>query len=331
MSQVSIVIPVYNAETSLRACLDSIAKQTFVDFEALLINDGSTDSSVDICREYCEKDSRFKLITQENAGPAAARNTGIENATGKYITFIDSDDYVEENMLAVLIDLANNADADITVFGYCTERSDKTVDFICKHTPGIYRGNECKALALDAIDIHTRNNLPPYSWVRFLKTAFLKALPVRFDPAIHRSEDYLYWLQVHFRAECVCIATDKMLYHYVDNSVSITHSYVKGYWEMAKTIYTHLCAVLPNEAAVKKRLNIMLVHRSLIALNNASRCKDSQQFKAEVHAIINDPLFRKVLNSISFKQGFHDFKFYYLLAKLRCTPIIIKRYQLKQA
>lgn len=95
----SIIVPVYNAENYLRECLDSISKQTYPEFEAILIDDGSTDRSLEICNEFCEKDSRFKAVSVPNGGVSSARNIGIDKAQGDYICFIDSDDYVHERYL----------------------------------------------------------------------------------------------------------------------------------------------------------------------------------------------------------------------------------------
>ena len=99
---ISIIIPIYNVENYLRQCLDSIMSQTHQNFECLLINDGSPDNSADICREYVEKDSRFKYFEKENGGVSSARNLGIECSRGEYITFIDSDDWVDSDYLEVL-------------------------------------------------------------------------------------------------------------------------------------------------------------------------------------------------------------------------------------
>ena len=97
MPSISVIIPIYNAEKTLKRALDSVAAQTFGDWEALLINDGSTDGSERICREYCDTDPRFKLFSQENQGVSVARNLGLEKASGEYITFLDSDDALLPN------------------------------------------------------------------------------------------------------------------------------------------------------------------------------------------------------------------------------------------
>ena len=98
----SIIIPVYNVESYLRQCLDSVLTQSFDDWEAICVNDGSTDGSAAILEEYSTKDNRFKVLTQSNAGLSAARNTGLKEAQGEYVLFLDSDDWLEPNTLQTL-------------------------------------------------------------------------------------------------------------------------------------------------------------------------------------------------------------------------------------
>lgn len=115
---ISVIVPVYNVERYLERCLNSILKQTYTRFELLLINDGSTDNSAQICEDYAKKDSRIRVIHQENAGPSAARNKGIELSRGDYITFIDSDDFVEDYYLQNLYTALIKNDADISVCNF---------------------------------------------------------------------------------------------------------------------------------------------------------------------------------------------------------------------
>lgn len=114
MAKISIVVPVYNAEKTLQRCVDSILNQTFQDFDLILINDGSLDNSGIICDEYKQLDERIRVIHQENGGQSLARNNGISIATSKYISFVDSDDFIDINMYEVLYNLIINEDADIS-------------------------------------------------------------------------------------------------------------------------------------------------------------------------------------------------------------------------
>ena len=98
MPKISVIVPIFNVEKYLKECLESIINQTFKDIEIICINDGSTDNSLDILNQYAEKDNRIKVITQSNQGLSAARNTGIKYANGEYISFIDSDDYIDTSL-----------------------------------------------------------------------------------------------------------------------------------------------------------------------------------------------------------------------------------------
>lgn len=108
---ISIIVPVYNSESQLEKCINSIIYQTYKSLEIILIDDGSTDSSGNICDKYAKTDSRIKVYHQENTGASAARNKGIDMSTGKYITFVDSDDYIAENYISVLYsNMSSNID-----------------------------------------------------------------------------------------------------------------------------------------------------------------------------------------------------------------------------
>ena len=115
---ISVIVPIYNVSPYLRLCLESIEKQTYQHFEVLLINDGSRDNSKDICLEFVERDKRFKFIEQQNAGLSAARNTGILNAKGEFLTFIDGDDFIESNYLEELYGTALKNNSEIVVGSY---------------------------------------------------------------------------------------------------------------------------------------------------------------------------------------------------------------------
>ena len=115
---ISIIVPIYNVENYLRQCLDSIVSQTYQNFECLLINDGSPDNSADICREYVAKDARFRYFEKENGGLSSARNVGIENSRGTYITFVDSDDWLDSDYLEVLHSKIVEYDTDFVIGSY---------------------------------------------------------------------------------------------------------------------------------------------------------------------------------------------------------------------
>ena len=113
MINISIIVPIYNIEKKLNKCIYSILEQTYKNFELILVNDGSTDNSLKICNEYKRKDNRIKIINKENQGLVLARKSGLDEATGKYIIFIDGDDWVHKDLLNILYKEAEQESCDI--------------------------------------------------------------------------------------------------------------------------------------------------------------------------------------------------------------------------
>lgn len=118
MYDVSVIIPVYNVEKYLEECLDSVCNQTLTNIEIICVNDGSTDNSLDILKEYAKKDDRIKIISQSNQGLSASRNNGLRRASGKYVYFIDSDDYIDLTCLEKLVGNAVSNDSDVVLFKF---------------------------------------------------------------------------------------------------------------------------------------------------------------------------------------------------------------------
>ena len=139
---VSVIVPIYNVEEYLEECLESIRNQTYTNIEVILVNDGSTDGSIEICDRFCQQDNRFKLLTQENQGLSAARNRGVKESIGEYIMFVDSDDVVKENIVEVLF-FYMNSDVDI-VECQITRCKDELVEN--KPTSIMFKGESTEAI-----------------------------------------------------------------------------------------------------------------------------------------------------------------------------------------
>lgn len=135
---VSVVIPVYNVEQFLCECVDSVLKQTYQDYEIILVDDGATDSSGKMCDEYAQKDSRIKVIHRKNGGLSAARNTGLDAASGEYIYFLDSDDWLKKETLQTLVDTAKKDKSDVVFFDAFVFFTD------CEEDPNVYKYERSK-------------------------------------------------------------------------------------------------------------------------------------------------------------------------------------------
>lgn len=209
---ISIIIPIYNAEKFLCQCLDSVLAQTYPDWECILVDDGSKDSSEDICDEYTQKDSRFKVYHKENGGVSSARNMGLDNADGKYICFIDSDDYIYPTYLS---DFGENLTSDIYVQGATFVNGENV-------TPYTFP-NETAEDADSISAIVTR--IMPYSpqgfsfrapWAKLYKREVIG--DSRFDNSVSFAEDYLFNLGIYKKIYSLTTC-EGCGYHYMqDNS-----------------------------------------------------------------------------------------------------------------
>ena len=216
----SVIIPVYNVEKYLRACLDSMLGQTFSDWEAVCVNDGSTDGSAVILREYAAKDNRFRVVEQPNAGLSAARNTGMKHATGDFVLFLDSDDWLETNALETL---AGNLDGE---------------DMVC-FSGRRYLELEDRYLPSDQLeervyhsgmDYYNENALQRRDFafvcvvLRAYKRSFLDENALRFKEGIFH-EDNLFTPQACYYAQRVRVINDCLYdYRVRGNSITTTSS-----------------------------------------------------------------------------------------------------------
>lgn len=328
MCKVSIIVPIYNSEKTLNRCLNSIQEQTFNDFEVLLINDGSTDASLEICKSYCDKDKRFAVYSQENAGVSAARNKGMDISSGDYIYFIDADDYISNDAIEKLYKAAVNTDADVTVCGFSYVIEGITIPESEKSLkPGIYNETQCEEIALSILsNTAKRICIEVFSGLRLTKRDVFENPKHRFLEKLHRSEDVLFWTELHFRIKKLCSINDQKLYYYVDTESSATNNYIDDYWLSLKRIVKILSNKLPSSEEVNQGLKIMLMYRSRIALNNAARAKDIDTFNSSVSEILSDKDLQQAIYSLEISKGYDLFGPYYLLMRLRLKKIISYRY-----
>lgn len=210
MAEFSIIVPVYNVEKEIRKCLDSIKNQTYEDFEVLCVDDCGKDSSMDIVREYAQKDNRFKILTHEhNRGVSAARNTGLDNASGEYTMFVDSDDWLETNALEVIKDNFDKSKSEVIVFNIynCYPDGKKEIN----DTTNFKKSNQTQVLL-------TENNLNTFIgvvWNRAYKTSLINDNHIRFpEGMIIEDSDFTFKISMHIKS--VFIIED-VLYNYLRN------------------------------------------------------------------------------------------------------------------
>lgn len=209
--KVSVILAVYNAENTVGRMIDSLLSQTFKDFELIIINDGSTDTSGIICDEYAQKDNRIRIIHTKNEGVSAARQTGLDSAIGEYIIHADADDYVEPTMLETLYAKAIEENADVVFCDYFADSSSGIL--VRRQEPPREPGRALRALF---------QHLHGSCWNKLARRDCYTKYGVRFPEGLNYCEDLLTWIQLFQHQEIRISYVPKAFYHYVDNQSSVT-------------------------------------------------------------------------------------------------------------
>lgn len=301
--KISIILPVFNAEKTINKSLDSIIEQTFKDFEIIIVDDGSTDLSYQICDEYAEKDSRIHVIHKKNEGVAIARQIGIDNAKGEYSIHIDADDWIEPTMLEELYNTAKTQNSDIVIADYFLNTN--TSQKICKQRPTSMTPQDI------LIDIFN-NKLFGALWNKLIRTDLYKKYNARFFHNINYCEDVLICAQIMKHQEVKITNIDKAFYHYYINQNSITHRITRKTYESRKLYQQKLNEILTdkiyNKAKEVSSLNIFVEG----FMNNClSRQEIISEFKKNEYAAFH------YVKSPRWLIG-------YFLIKIRCYSIAHK-------
>lgn len=215
---VSIIIPVYNVEDKISGCIDSILNQTFQDFELILVNDGSSDNSSQVCWNYSKKDSRIFVIDKKNEGAGYARNAGLDIATKKYVVFIDSDDWIEPDMLQSLLSLINTSD-DIQVVScnyYCEIQGWDDPIIVNIDMPEDPWITEDVAQCIAYMDKVKSFN---YLWNKIYLKSIIDEHNIRFEKFFTTGQDLDFNLK-YFRHVKKCVVTNVPYYHYIKDGVN---------------------------------------------------------------------------------------------------------------
>ena len=224
LRKVSVIIPVYNVEQYLKKCLDTICNQTLKDIEIICIDDGSTDSSLEILHEYSIKDTRIKIITQQHEGAGAARNRGLSIAQGKYLSFLDSDDFFETTMLEEMYTCAEQYNTDIVV---CKSKIfDK----------GCFEDN-CNIIdsLLPDKKVFSSRDIPKYifqfhigwCWDKLYKTSFIKSINISFQNLKKHNDSFFAHISM-INDERIYVLDKRLVYYRKNRNASISQIYIKG-------------------------------------------------------------------------------------------------------
>ena len=260
--KISIIIPVYNGEVYLEDCVKSVLGQNFRDFEILLVDDGSTDSTWDICRRLAAADSRIKPIHKQNGGVSSARNAGIEAASGAMLLFVDGDDELKENGLEALIEAQQRTGADIVAAG----------DVVWKGTEALQKSLEDHPLTYSA-------------WAKLYTREIIG--DTRFQEGIRVNEDSLFVFRLLCKQPCFAGIKD-VVYFYRPNAASASRAaFSEKYFDITKVADVKQQLILQQYPQLEAAARNMKLKAELSLLNNLSSCPGST-YRAQEKALLHN-------------------------------------------
>ncbi|MBP3602570.1 MAG: glycosyltransferase family 2 protein [Lachnospiraceae bacterium] len=235
---VSIIIPIFNADKYLERCLESVLSQTYYNLDIILIDDGSTDNSKKICEKYRDKDQRITYIYQLNKGNTAARKTGMSMARGKYVTFVDADDWIEPNCIEALLLEVIKSKADVVMSNIYEDRKEGLCVLKNHITEGVY--NNPKDITEDIIfsKKNKGNGLIASLSGKLYSFEFAKEALSTIDDDMHYGEDYSMTFWCALNARCICIVHDAY-YHYEENIESYSHTFQEDIFLQMHLFYNY--------------------------------------------------------------------------------------------
>lgn len=316
--KISVIVPIYNAEAYLERCIKSLQTQTYHNIEIILIDDGSTDGSPHICRQFTDIDKRISYYRQENSGVAAARNKGLDIAGGEYIGFCDADDWVEPDMYETLIGILHSADSEISICSFCDDSAERGTEKINDDNIHIYTAREA------IIEINRGVLFAGHLCNKLFKRSIIS--DIRLPGNITIYEDLAFLCEVLTHTGRVSFINAPK-YHYVQLDTSALHSYRESYWSVqmaCRLIYDCINANFPDEInwACKTVLlgNLSLAMRTAEA-NKLSRANYTR-IKYEINKHASDLVVSYLPNWYQkifrvFQKGWLAFSVYIFLRKVR--------------
>lgn len=300
----SIVVPVYNAQEYLSACLDSLLLQEFTNVEILVVNDGSTDSSGSIIERYTEIDQRIVLIERSHGDVSGARNVGLAAAQGKYVAFVDADDTVDQDMYCDMVGSAESTDADLVICGFNR--------ITAKDTRQVRLPNQQTGL-LSKLEIQQRivqrlasNPLIRAPWNKLFRRTLIVDCGISFHDAIEYGEDFIFNIEYLSRSASV-FYIDRCLYNYDSRVLGICSSRRGHLMDTGKMLMDRMMECgeiwgMQNSGFLLQAVGeFAFFARKQLRMNiSARRPLSYLQHRDEVYSIVMDPNFRAVLTKYPF-------------------------------
>lgn len=317
----SIIIPVYNNEQYLERAINSVLSQTYRNFELIIINDGSTDSSKQIVENLEKNEHRITLVSTENQGVSSARNLGIKLSRGEYILFLDSDDYIDSSTLSIGLQIINTHNPDLIAFDFKEKYSKHEYKNTYNIRDGLYDTNDIKNELLPNLltDYSLENYLPKQIWSSFIKKSIIDSHNIKFENNLKVAEDYLFMNRVYLSIKSFYYIKGAHLYSYCQNSSSVTQNRVSNIWEQLKLYTTKSYSYLnsnPNITNGETQRNNLLVKNAMTSVINEGKIDKNATYQerlTSIENVTNDISLNLALNETRVDQLSRSRYFLYLL------------------
>lgn len=277
MDKVSVIVAIYNVEAYLRKCLESIIKQSYKNLEIILVDDGSQDNCPKICDEYAVRDNRIRVIHQTNQGLVTARENGFKASYGEYLSFVDGDDWLDENMYEIMVKLAKEQKADIVITGYKQGTEYSLLRKMNRVTSGRYIGTELGKLKERVIfDGHFYEcGIIPAFWNKLFTRKLMDSAYKKPNKSIRMGEDVAVTYPLIANADCVVIDNEKQPYNYRTVEKSMSRSFDLLFFDRVLLLIEGLKRSLEICPEMASKLDYYVLFVSKIGIENllSSRAK----------------------------------------------------------
>ncbi len=318
---VTVVVPVYNVEKYLNRCIESIVNQTYKELEILLVDDGSPDNCPQMCDDWAKKERRIRVIHKENAGAGMARNTGIENASGKYLFFVDSDDYIDIKTVEKCVAEIEKTRSDVVMFGRASVTTDGTV----KKTPVVtdkyyFSGNQVIDDILPGLFVHERG-IGISSCNKMFNLQLIKDNKIKYESEREfLSEDAIFNLELFSYVKSVTIIPE-CFYYYFKNENSFSRSYRKDLQKLNNKFLEKCLLLCDKYGYHNQMINNVRARYHIYAFAGMKQIKSCNFSKEEKKILLdnffNDEILHESITLESLKPKSIPLKIFYLCIKFR--------------
>ncbi|MBQ9082383.1 MAG: glycosyltransferase [Clostridia bacterium] len=302
MPKLSIIVPVYKTEKYLERCVTSLRNQTLRDIEIILVDDGSPDDCPQLCDAFAATDERIRVIHKPNGGVSTARNTGLDAAQGTYITFVDSDDFIELDMYEKMLAVAEEYDCDVVMCDCVKDFVDHSEVYSHSIRSGFYDEAQLREEYYPHLLMMENVEYPAtISNVTILWRSTLNTPKQRYPVGVRYSEDLLFGAMLLRRAKSFYYMKGEALYHYIMNPTSASHTFVADKWQDYKVLYGKLCEAFGNNDAYD--FSVQLDKCLLFFLYNTigeiyGAAWDEKEKRQRIRAILSSPEVREMFRRV---------------------------------